>query len=225
MLEEVLKVFTDTLALQARQFDLQKDEYHSEFIKLLHKIYQNYELIIKDKIAIPKNENKIRDILVDDYLSKNITNYTFKKEEQNNLGRVDIFVQEGFTDEKPEFIIECKVLDDKNLNGLEGLNSKYIKNGIQRFITEHYFLENDFRTNAMIGFVVEKLNIVQNIESINILTDRLFNNIIEIKQKIFLEDNNTYKSEYITLTNGRKEFIVYHQMMDFSDNILSKEVI
>ena len=94
MLEEVLKVFTDTLALQARQFDLQKDEYHSEFIKLLHKIYQNYELIIKDKIAIPKNENKIRDILVDDYLSKFREGY---KEFSPQEKKVDL----SFLDDRP----------------------------------------------------------------------------------------------------------------------------
>ncbi len=203
--------------LDANNFLTKQMNYITRFKALLKEIYQNYELLIKDKIKVPINENKIRDILVDNYLSKNISNYIFKKEESNNLGRVDIFVQETFTDDKPKFIIECKILDDKKINGTEGLNAKYIKNGIQRFLTEHYFLENDFRISAIIGFVVSKLDILNNIDSINKLTDKLLNNLVVIKQKIFLESDNLYKSIYTTCNN--KEFIVYHQMMDFSLNI------
>ena len=219
MQEEVLKMYGDSLVFQAKQFEYKKEKYKSKFLELLNKIYQNYELIIRDKIKVPRNENKIRDILVDDYLSKNITNYTFKKEEQNNLGRVDIFVQESFIEEKPEFIIECKILDNKNTNGLEGLNAKYIKNGIQRFLTEHYHLENSFKTNAMIGFIVSKLDISKNIHSMNILSGKIFNNIVSITQNISIEESNLYKSTYRTYGNKEKEFVVYHQMMDFSKKL------
>ena len=107
-------------SINASEFLTNRLNYITRFKELLKEIYQNYELIIKDKIKVPKNENKIRDILVDNYLSKNIDNYTFKKEEQNNLGRVDIFIQEDFTENKPEFIIECKILNNKNINGTEG---------------------------------------------------------------------------------------------------------
>ena len=211
--------------LNADSFLTPKMNYMTRFKNLLQQIYENYKILIRDKIKVPKDENKIRDILVDDYLSKNISNYNFKKEKKNNLGRVDIFVQDTFTYDKPEFIIECKILDNTNLNGGEGLNAKYIKNGIYRFVSEHYFLDNDFKINAMIGFVVEKLDIFQNIESINILTNKIFNNTVEIKQKILLEEKNIYQSIYRTYVYGEKEFIVYHQMMDFSDNILIKNQI
>jgi len=212
-------LYSNNLLLQAKQFDFKKDKYHYDFLVLLSKIYQNYELIIKDAIKVPNDENKIRDILVDDYLSKNILNYSFVKEEQNNLGRVDIFIQEDLTEEKPQFIIECKRLDNKNLDGMEGLNAKYIRNGIQRFLSEHYFLKNNLKTNAMVGFVVAKLDFVKNIESINTLSDKILNNLVDITQSISLEEKNTYKSIYKTYANGEKEFIIYHQMMDFSQNI------
>jgi len=204
-------------SIKANEFLTSKMNYITRFKELLKEIYQNYELLIKDKIKVPKKENIIRDVLVDNYLSKNISNYTFKKEEPNNLGRVDIFVQETLTDDNPNFIIECKVLDCENINGIEGLNAKYIKNGIQRFLTEHYFLENDFKINAMIGFVVSKLDIVVNIDSINRLTKKLLNNLVVVKQSIVLESDNLYKSIYTTYND--KEFTIYHQMMDFSLNI------
>lgn len=213
-------MFNDTLAHQAQQFDLKRDEYRIEFIELLKEIYQNYKLLIKDKIKVPKKENDIRDILVDNYLSKNIKNYEFKKEEKNNLGRVDIFIQETFTNNKPEFIIECKILDNIKTDGVTGKNSEYIKNGIQRFLTEHYFSHNDFYVNAMIGFVTEKINIVKNIDSINNVSKKLLNNLVDITQQIILIDTNIYQSQYIT--GNKKEFIIYHQMMDFSANLLEE---
>ncbi|PCH99540.1 MAG: hypothetical protein COB76_05465 [Alphaproteobacteria bacterium] len=57
------------------------------------------------------------------------------------------------------------------------MNAKYIKNGIQRFLTEHYCSYNNFYVNAMIGFITEKINIVENINSINVLSEKLFNNL------------------------------------------------
>ncbi len=216
MQEEVLKLYNNDLISQAKKFSLKEDEYKSDFLELLKTIYQNYILMTEDKIKIPKKENKIRDILVDDYLSKNIKNYNFKKEQQNNHGRVDIFIQETFTDEKPEFIIECKVLNSKYTNSKDGLNGKYVSNGILRFLTEHYYLDNNFHINAMIGFVFDKIDITQNTNSINELSKMILNNLCEITQKIELVDTNIYQSQY--KTNNDKKFIIYHQMMDFKDN-------
>ncbi len=192
--------------------------YRTRFKNLLLEIYLCYEQMIKNNIFVPNNENKIRDILVDDYLSININDYEFKKEEKNNLGRVDIYIIDNLTDAKPHFIIECKLLDNKNINGKDGLNGKYITNGVLRFLTEHYCLENNFNTNAMIGFVVKKLDISSNIESINELTEKIFKNIVEIKQPIILEKECIYQSFYQT-GKPEKDFLVYHLMMDFSDSL------
>lgn len=206
-----------TTTLNATDFLSKRINYITRFKELLKEIYKNYKQLVKDKIKIPNSENKIRDILVDDYFSKNINGYSFQKEKDNNLGRVDIFVQKTLTDDAPEFIIECKLLDNKKLNGVTGKNAEYIKNGIQRFLTEHYFSYNNFYINAMVGFIVEKIDIEKNIDNINILSEKLFNNMVKITQQIKLVDANIYQSEYLTCNN--KEFIVYHQMMDLSDSM------
>lgn len=205
-----------TTTLDANDFLSKRINYITRFKELLKEIYKNYKELIKDKIKVPKSENKIRDILVDEYLKKNIDGYKFEKEKKNNLGQVDIFIQKTLTNEKPEFIIECKILNNKNRDGVEGSNSKYIKNGIQRFLTEHYFSYNKFYVNAMIGFVVEKIDIVENINSINNLSKKLLNNLVEITEQIELIDVNIYQSQYLTMNN--KKFIIYHQMMNFSTN-------
>lgn len=207
--------------LDANSFLSKRLNYITSFKELLKEIYRNYKLIIKDKIKLPKDENKIRNILVDDYLSKNVKNYQFEKEEKNNLGRVDIFIQETLSDEQPEFIIECKILDNENLEGTTGKNSEYIKNGIQRFLTEHYFSYNNFYVNAMIGFIAEKIDVAKNINSINNLSKKLLNNLVDVTKQITLVDTDIYQSQYSTC--NKKEFIIYHQMMDFSDNILKEK--
>ena len=216
-----MELFEDNLAQQAKSYELSKHDYEREFLELLRKIYDNYRLLIKDKVKVPKDENKIRNILVDNYLSKNILDYDFIKEEKNNLGRVDIFIQENIDNEPAEFIIECKLLDNKNINGKDGLNGKYITNGILRFLTEHYYLSNNFNINAMIGFVVVKMDIDKNIEAINMLTKITFKNIVEIKKAISLFEPNIYDSAYQT-GKPEKDFYLYHLMMDFSNNIKSK---
>ena len=212
-----MEMFEDNLVQQAKIFNTAQIDYSNELKNLLKEIYQNYQLMIKDKIQIHKTENKIRDILVDDYLSKNINDYTFEKEKDNNLGRVDIFIQESISNEEAEFIIECKLLNNKNINGKDGLNGKYITNGIQRFLTEHYYLKNNFNTNIMIGFIIEKIDISSNIEAINRLSNKIFKNIVEIIQPIKLEDKYIYKSSYQT-GKPQKDFELYHLMMDFSYN-------
>ena len=66
-------------SIKANEFLTSKMNYITRFKELLKEIYQNYELLIKDKIKVPKKENIIRDVLVDNYFSKNISNYTLKK--------------------------------------------------------------------------------------------------------------------------------------------------
>jgi hypothetical protein len=203
--------------LEAKSFLTASDNYHIQFKELLQSIYECSNKMILDKVKLIKNENKIRDILVD-YLVENIKDYEFKKEEPNNLGRVDIYIVDTFTDTTPHFIIECKLLDNKTMNGKDGLNGKYIQNGIERFLIEHYFLENNFKTNSMVAFIVSDIDIIENIKAINKLTKKFFNNIIEITQEIILEDKNIYKSSYQT-GKPEKDFHIYHLMMDFSRNI------
>lgn len=207
--------------LDASNFDMARDVYIHDFKNLLLKIYACYEKMLNTENNIPVCENKIRNLLVDNYLSKEISDYTFKKEEKNNLGRVDIYIIDNLYSTKPHFIIECKLLDDKNTDGVQGLNAEYIKNGIQRILTEYYYVENNYFTNAMIGFIVKNINAEDNIQKINVLVEKLLKNLIHIKQNISKDKPNLYQSIYKTLAN--KEFVVYHLMMDFSQKILTSK--
>jgi len=206
--------------INANSYGYRKVHYQIRLKNLLSDIYTCYKQLIQDGKIVPKKENDIRDILVDDYFTKNIHDFKFEKEKKNTLGRVDIYIIKNETklDLKPHFIVECKLLDNTNSDGKDGLNGKYISNGVQRFLTEHYYLENNFNINAMIGFIIEKLDISSNIKSINKLSEKIFKNIIEIKQPIILDSQHIYKSSYQT-GKPEKDFFLYHLMMDFSDNL------
>lgn len=196
------------------KFKTRKLNYQTRFINLLNEILNCYNFLIVQEQNIPSNENEIRDLLVDNYLSKKITNYTFKKEEYINLGRVDIFVVEKLTKERPQFVIECKILDNKNITGVTSKNAKYIKDGIYRFLTEYYYLDNELYTNAMIGFIVKTISIEDNIKALNELSKIMFKNLIDITQEIKPHIDDIYKSTYHSCTD--KNFTVYHLMMDMT---------
>lgn len=192
-------------------FKFNEKLYSDRLKNLLTEIHKCYKKLIEDENRLEHDENKIRDNLVDNYLV-NIDNYEFKKEEKNNYrSRVDIYVIDKASKENPNFIIECKLLDKKNNMLVEGLNAKYIKNGIQRFITEYYSLCN-VHTNAMIGFIIEDTKIDDNIKDINALSKIFFNNLLSIQQEISQENNDLYKSSYSTYND--KIFTIYHLFFD-----------
>lgn len=183
--------------------------------------------MIADKKPIPlNNENKIRDILVNKY----INNPTIKKAiefkyfilpeipESTTTGRTDIriFSPNTFYNQDEYFTIECKRLDNQACQGVSGLNFQYIKNGIQRFTSGFY--SSYFNINAMIGFVVEKLDIDKNVDDINCL---LNNNFKEINTIRFLKNENfidDFKFHYSSmhLTKGRQTLKLYHLMFPFA---------
>lgn len=195
---------------------ISSEDYNRRFKTLLLKIYQSYEQILVDNQYVLKHEDEITKILVDKYLIK-INGYIFEREKGNNRGIVDIYIVEDFSDNKPEFIIECKILDNRNLQGVRGKNAEYIKNGIFRFLNEQYFSYNNLYTNAMIGFIVDELNIVENIDNLNLVSKNIIGELVDITKEISLEEKNLYKSTYRTIKE--KNFIIYHLMMDFSKNI------
>lgn len=200
-------------------FRLAEKMYIDRLKNLLEEINMCYEKLLKDNIKIPNNENKIRDILVDKYLI-NLKNYEFSKEKLNNYrSRVDIYVEEKAIKEKPIFIIECKLLNKNNNMNIEALNAKYIKNGIQRFITEYYSCCN-LHTNAMIGFIIEDTEIDNKLNDINNLSKIFFNNLLTIQQEISRENKYLYKSSYSTYNN--KTFTIYHLFFDLHKNIKKK---
>lgn len=203
--------------------------YNAEFEEILSKIITCYNLMIADEVSLTNNENAIRDVLLINYLNDNsirkkieLTGYLFDREvpEDRSIGRTDIKIQtlNTFQDTSAYYIIECKRLDAKNLNGTTGLNAKYIKDGMYRFTSNTY--SSHYKTNGMIGFVVELMNINANITSINNL---LVSN--------FSEANTTQELQYREIVKGfafsycsqhsvsEHSVILYHLMFNFSKNI------
>lgn len=172
--------------LDASKFSGSVPFYDNEFEKVLSKITACYQLMKTDMVALENDENKIRDVLVSDY----VNNPKIKNELQLNYfifpeapetktsGRTDIRIHNpnSFLNQNEEYyIIECKRLDNTNTIGKSGLNAKYIKNGIARFTNKLY--SSYYRVNGMIGFIVEDLKIHENVNHINTLLTTSFSSI------------------------------------------------
>jgi hypothetical protein len=205
--------------------------YVKEFQRVLCGIYSCYSLMLKDNILVPPNdENEIRNVLLDNYLNndtvRNFTGliwYTFNKEIPEKNGRVDIKIEfrDPFIPVKEYYIIECKRLDNENLEGTSGLNAKYIENGILRFVSKQY--PTNCGINAMIGFVVKAIDINFNVENnINTLLQQHFtscNTTKYIQKETFIPNFEFhYSSEHNDINNVN--FTLYHLMLDFSNNII-----
>jgi hypothetical protein len=214
--------------LDATNFSGSTPFYDVNFEDILSKITICYHKMIKNKEPLIKDENKIRDVLVNDYLN----NPTIKKElkleyfinpevpERNNK-RPDIKFQSPNTFYNPEqyYSIECKVLKNENLTGAKGLNAKYVYNGIYRFTSNYY--SSFYRVNAMIGFIVDKLDIRENTEkNINLLLqeNQAINTTKEITKSSFIDVfEYHYDSEHLDEDNQKLK--IYHLMFDFNENM------
>lgn len=86
-----------------------------------------------------------------------------------NTGRIDIRVMpvNPFISDDAYYILECKRLDAKRQTGTSGLNAEYISEGICRFVSEKY--SSYYKVNGMIGFVIEPMDLQDNVASINTL--------------------------------------------------------
>jgi len=215
--------------LNAMGYGYNATNYTAEFQRVLCGVFACYTMMLKDNIVVPNDENEIRNVLLDDYLNDNTVRkqtdliwYSFNKEVPEQDGRVDIKVEfrNPFISTKAYYIIECKRLNNKNATGISGLNAEYIKSGIYRFVSKYY--STNCGVNAMIGFVVEQLNIEENVKNINsLLNNPKLNNCNttqEIQQAAFIPDFEFhYCSEHRNIEN--EDFILYHLMLDFSNNI------
>jgi len=218
--------------LNASAFAPAKQFCFNELENIIAKIVKCYNLMIQNKVKLPNNENKIRDELLLKYLRNNtvrdryaLTDYNFDREvpEDHSIGRTDIKVTtiDTFMTQEAYYILECKRLNNVNKKGISGLNAEYIKNGINRFVKGYY--SSYHSANAMIGFVVEKLDIDSNILDLNHLLTSSFtyiNTIQAITKENFI--NNFpyhYSSRHIT-SKGSKNLKLYHLMLDFSKNII-----
>ena len=216
-------------AIDASAFHYSNEIYETEFQQILTGITECYKMMIKDNIEVPNDENDIRDILYLEYLRKQeirlkvgLIEYRIDRETQENHtnGRVDlrIFSKNNFEDYDAIYIIECKRLDNNNTTGVSGLNAKYINDGVLRFVSNHY--SSYYNVNGMIGFVVQQLDILDNIQKINQLLKNNFpnaNTVNYIESIGFIEDFEY--SFYSIHKSSNKDIKLYHLMFDFSDNI------
>lgn len=203
--------------------------YNAEFEDILTKIITCYYLMIADKVSLTNNENTIRDVLLINYLKDNsirkkinLTSYLFDREvpEDRSIGRTDIKIQtlNTFQDTSAYYIIECKRLDATNFNGKSGLNAKYVKDGIYRFTSTTY--STHYKTNGMIGFVVEPIDINSNVSTINNLLTTEFpaaNTIQELQYRQIVKGFAFSYCSHHSLT--KDSIVLYHLMFDFSKNI------
>jgi hypothetical protein len=189
-------------------------------------------MMIDNGNTVPNKEDKIRDILYNRYLNDNKVrnqiglyfNIACEPAEYINgecSGYVDlrIFSRNSLTDTSAYYIIECKRLNNQNLNGTTGLNAEYIKNGIMRFVSGQY--STNKYLNGMIGFVVEQLDIDANITNINTLLQKKFSDANTITFLTFINFIEDFKYQYCSVHRDikNKKIKLYHLMFDFSKNI------
>lgn len=215
--------------INASSYPFAKDDYRNEFEDILSKIITCYNLMITDNVSLTNDENAIRDVLLINYLKDNsirkkikLTDFLFDREvpEDKSLGRTDIKIQtlNTFQDTSAYYIIECKRLDATNLNGKTGLNAKYIENGIYRFASTTY--STHYKTNGMIGFVVESIDINTIRTSINNLLTTNFSEASTTQNLQYREIVTDFGFSYCSRHNLPEDSVVlYHLMFDFSKNI------
>jgi len=219
--------------MDASSFSRAQHNYYCEFEKILSKIVICHNLMIDNGIPLPNNENLIRDKLVNNYINNpkikrkiEFPYFVFPEAQEIPTGRTDIRIQHpnSYYDQNTEYyIIECKRIDNTNIRGTTGLNALYISEGIYRFVSNYY--SSHYFTNGMIGFVVEPMDIHDNIKTINHLLKNNFhqaNTNREISQQNFIPDfKYHYNSEHKTKNGSRLR--LYHLMFDFSSLIHQKK--
>ena len=226
-------------SLNATSFVYSQTRRDSYFESIMTTCVDVYHAIIGSAIQLANDENTIRDEFLR-YLqnmnfkqSHGLKNLKFDKETVENTGRADIRVlptKDEYINDEEYYLIECKRLDSKNLNGIYGLNAEYIKNGICRFVSGYY--STYYGCNAMFGFVVEKMDVKDNVKEIN----GLFSANLKKKKKgkeYVVNANVRQSMSYCDFANGYpysyisththisgKELVLYHLMFDFSNNII-----
>lgn len=147
--------------------------YRANFEKIIRYILDICELVVADyeqkQLKLPNDENRIRSIMLEEYLKKkkcdyDMLGYKFDLETAEHyvgngryIGRVDIRIslKSDFDKDEAYYIIECKRID-----GTAGLNTKYVREGVARFVTQKY--SSYYGKNIMLGFVIKKIDISAN---------------------------------------------------------------
>lgn len=169
--------------------------HRAHFNKIINYVLNICEMVVEDyqqkRLKMPNDENKIRSIVLEEYLTKQkktygMSSYRFEPEalehyvgEGKHIGRVDIriLLKSAFEKEEAYYIIECKRID-----GSSGLNNLYVKEGVARFVTQKY--SSYYGRNIMLGFVVKKIDVSANAQEIeqiqNLDTDKKMHGSFEL---------------------------------------------
>lgn len=200
--------------------------YRANFEKITNYILNICELVVEDyekkRLKLPNDENKIRSIMVEEYMKKQksvygMSDYRFEIETPENyvgngkhIGRVDIriLLKNDFEKEDAYYVIECKRID-----GTSDLNKKYVKEGVARFVTQKY--SSYYGRNIMLGFVVKKVDMSANaklIEKIqNTDLDKHMHGNFEL-----IESNDVAESYKCIYTIQSGEVELRHVFSDYS---------
>ena len=150
-----------------------------DFERIRDYIVESCNLLLEDyqhqRKQMPNHENKIRNILLEEYLDDDsqrtdfdMGDYRFFPETQehydgqgNYIGRADIRVmlKTDFEKRNAYYLVECKRLD-----GSPNLNKEYVEEGVVRFVSRKYSAY--YGKGMMLGFVVKKMNISKNVQEI-----------------------------------------------------------
>lgn len=189
------------------------------FEEIINYLIHCSNLMLSDAKELLNDENEITYCFVETYLDNDniktsqLIKAKFDVEIQENYnhitkkykGRTDIRVitENIFNNRNNYYIIECKRID-----GDKPLNTKYINDGINRFVIEKYTSYNN--KNIMFGFVVKDIDIKANTIKISNLQSNSELNKNSIKSG-FIEKNSRnnifalYSSEYMTCTSKHLE--------------------
>ena len=216
-------------AINTSAFGYSSFFFNSDFEDILKGIIECYYCVASANAKLPNNENLIRDeLLSKKYLKSKIFKkahpplhkYQFDKETAEDKGRVDIRILyvDPYKDDDAYYVIECKRLNNENTTGTTGLNAEYISEGIARFASEKYSMYEN--TAGMIGFVVEKMDIPQNISAINTLLSQHFTYINTEVTLTYKAIASGFKYSYFSKHKiAGISKIIYHLMFDFSENV------
>lgn len=200
--------------------------YDSDFKLIIEYISRCHQLmLVKYKNEkIENNENKIRNRMYKDFLNSDITKAEVNifpcrfeceaaeiDDNYNETGYIDIKIltQSSLVTADAYYIIECKRIDGK-----KELNKKYIEEGILRFVEEKY--PSYYSVSGMIGFVVEHIDISNNIKDINKLMENYPK--VNLNKPLKALNNNKSNNTYSSVHKKEKSnlFKLYHLMLDFS---------
>lgn len=211
--------------LDASKFLYNEFIYTAEFEDILGKIIRCYQIMLEDEVELSNDENKIRDVLVNDYINNpkikeklEFKYFIFPEvPETETAGRTDIRIHSPvryYNQNTEYYIIECKRLNANNQQGKTGLNAKYIESGICRFSTNYY--SSHYQVNGMIGFVVDDIDNDENVTFINNLlisfpksycSDEL------VKNEFSIKDNFEYSYLSNHSINESTPLKIYHLML------------